>query len=335
MYLNTVSFGAYNTYGIKSAARTYFNTTPDKLNADQAAMLVGMLNAPGLYSPIRHKQNAINRRNLVLDRMAKEGYISGGQADEFKQQPLNLDFQRIDHNEGLAQYFRAVLKKEIQKLMVDKSIVKPDGTPYDLDRDGLKIYTTIDATMQQYAEEAQREYMRKLQVQFNQHWHGHSLWKEIHNYKLLLDEGMRRSDRYKELKSEGKSDDEITDNFNTPDSINLFTWKGDIDTVMKPIDSIVYCKLLLRNSLMSMDPTTGYIKAWVGGINFEHFQYDQVKDGARQVGSTAKPFTYAMAIENGYSPCLEVNNVPDTITYDDGRMKWCPRSGRTETIPGC
>ena len=264
----------------------------------------------------------------------RKDIISGGQADEFKQQPLNLDFQRIDHNEGLAQYFRAVLKKEIQKLMVDKSIVKPDGTPYDLDRDGLKIYTTIDATMQQYAEEAQREYMRKLQVQFNQHWHGHSLWKEIHNYKLLLDEGMRRSDRYKELKSEGKSDDEITDNFNTPDSINLFTWKGDIDTVMKPIDSIVYCKLLLRNSLMSMDPTTGYIKAWVGGINFEHFQYDQVKDGARQVGSTAKPFTYAMAIENGYSPCLEVNNVPDTITYDDGRMKWCPRSGRTETIPG-
>ena len=138
MYLNTVNFGAYNTYGIKSAARTYFNTTPDKLNADQAALLVGMLNAPGHYSPIRHPQNALNRRNLVLDRMAKEGYLTGGQADEFKQKPLDLDFQRIDHNEGLAQYFRAVLKKEVQKILVDKSINKPDGTPYDLDRDGLK-----------------------------------------------------------------------------------------------------------------------------------------------------------------------------------------------------
>jgi penicillin-binding protein 1A len=334
MYLNTVSFGAYNTYGIKSAARTYFNTTPDKLNADQAALLVGMLNAPGLYSPIRHPKNALARRNLVLDRMAKEGYITGGQADDFKQKPLGLDFQRIDHNEGLAQYFRAVLKKEVQKIMADGSINKSDGTPYDLDRDGLKIYTTIDATMQAYAEEAQREYMRRLQAQFNAHWHGHSLWKEIHNYKLILDEGIHRSDRYKELKSEGKTDDEITENFNTPDSINLFTWRGDIDTVMKPIDSVVYCKLLLRNSLMSMDPVTGYIKAWVGGINFEHFQYDQVKDGARQVGSTAKPFTYAVAIEEGgFSPCMEFNNVPDTIRYP-GSPPWCPRSGREETIPG-
>jgi len=333
MYLNTVNFGAYNTYGIKSAARTYFNTTPDKLNADQAALLVGMLNAPSLYSPIRHPKNAIGRRNLVLERMQKEGYLTSGQVDELKEQPLNLDFQRIDHNEGLAQYFRAVLKKQVQKILVDKNIAKPDGTPYDLDRDGLKIYTTIDATMQGYAEESQREYMRKLQAQFNDHWRGHSLWREIHNYKLLLDEGMRRSDRYKELKLEGKSDDEIKENFNTPDTVNLFTWRGDIDTVMKPIDSIVYCKLLLRNSLMSMDPTTGEIKAWVGGINFEHFQYDQVMDGARQVGSTAKPFTYAVAIDNGFSPCMEVNNVPDTIRYP-GSPPWCPRSGKTETIPG-
>jgi len=137
MYLNTVDFGAYNTYGIKSATRTYFNTTPDKVSPDQAALLVGMLNAPGLYSPIRHPQNAIGRRNLVLERMGKEGYLTSGQVDEFKQKPLDLDFTRIDHNEGLAQYFRAVLKKEIQKILVDKSITKPDGTPYDLDRDGL------------------------------------------------------------------------------------------------------------------------------------------------------------------------------------------------------
>ena len=332
MYLNTVDFGAYNTFGIKSAARTYFNTTPDKLTPDQAALLVGMLNAPGIYSPINHPQRAIGRRNLVLERMKKEKFLSAGQLEEFKAKPLGLDFTRIDHNEGMAQYFRAVLKKEIQKIMVDKSIAKPDGTPYDLDRDGLKIYTTIDATMQGYAEEAQREYMRNLQAQFNEHWRGHSLWKEIPVFKSLLDQGMRRSDRYKELVSEGKSEEEIKENFNTPDTLNLFTWHGDIDTVMKPIDSMVYCKLLLRNSLMSMDPTTGNIKAWVGGINFEHFKYDQVKDGARQVGSTAKPFTYAVAIDAGFSPCMEVDNVPDTISYDG--QKWCPRSGKDETIPG-
>jgi penicillin-binding protein 1A len=333
MYLNTVSFGAYDTFGIKSAARTYFNTTPDKLTPDQAALLIGMLNAPGAYSPINHPQSALNRRNLVLERMGKQEYLSQGQVDEYKQKLLGLHFTLISHNEGYAQYFRAVLKKEVQKILVQKSIYKPDGvTPYDLDRDGLKIYTTIDATMQQYAEEAQRQYMRKLQAEFNDHWHGHSLWKEIPTFKGLLDTGMRRSDRWKQLAEQGKSDEEIIENFNTPDSVNLFTWKGDIDTLMKPIDSIVYCKLLLRNSLMSMDPTTGYIKAWVGGINFEHFKYDQVKDGQRQVGSTAKPFTYAVAIGNAYSPCMEVNNVPDTIYYDG--TKWCPHSGKTETIPG-
>jgi penicillin-binding protein 1A len=332
MYLNTVDFGAYNTFGIKSAARTYYNTTPDKLTPNQAALLVGMLNAPGLYSPTNHPQNALNRRNLVLERMKQQGFLSQGQVDEFKQKPLDLNFTRIDHNEGLAQYFRAVLKKEVQKIFADKSIAKPDGTPYDLDRDGLKIYTTIDATMQGYAEEAQREYMRKLQAQFNEHWHGHSLWREIPTFRTLLEDGMRNSDRYKQLQEEGKSDEEIKENFNTPDTLNLFTWKGDIDTIMKPIDSIVYCKLLLRNSLMSMDPVTGYIKAWVGGINFEHFKYDQVKDGSRQVGSTAKPFTYATAIAEAYSPCMLVNNVPDT-NYTVS-PPWCPRSGKEETHPG-
>ena len=209
MYLNTVDFGAYNTFGIKSAARTYFNTTPDKLTPDQAALLVGMVNGPGIYSPIRHPDRALARRNLVLDRMETQNFLSAGQAEEFKQKPLNLDFTRIDHTEGPAQYFRAVLKKEIQKILVDKSIVKPDGTPYDLDRDGLKIYTTIDATMQGYAEDAQREYMRKLQAQFNDHWNGHSLWREIPTFKTLLDQGMRHSDRWKQLAAEGKSDDKI------------------------------------------------------------------------------------------------------------------------------
>ncbi|RKR81666.1 penicillin-binding protein 1A [Mucilaginibacter gracilis] len=323
MYLNTVDFGAYSTFGIKSAARTYFNTTPDKLSPDQAALLVGILNGTGKYSPIRHPDKALARRNLVLTRMAEAGYLSSGQADEFKLKPLNLDFRPVDHNEGLATYFRDYLKRDVQKIFEEKSIDN-NGKPYDLDRDGLKIYTTINATMQEYAEEAQKEYMRILQNQFNQHWKGISLWKSIPTFKALLDAGMRRSDRYRELRAEGKSDEEIKADFNTPTKMNIFTWKGDIDTTMKPIDSIVYCKMLLRNSLMSMDPTTGYVKAWVGGINFEHFKYDQVKQGMRQVGSTAKPFTYAVAIENGYSPCMVIPNVP--VTFPDG---YTPASGDT------
>ncbi|GAA4926777.1 penicillin-binding protein 1A [Mucilaginibacter defluvii] len=330
MYLNTVDFGAYNVFGIKSAALTYFNTTPDKLTPDQAALLVGMVNGPGIYSPINHPDNAIKRRNLVLRRMGEVGYLSDGQVEEFKQKPLGLSFHPINHNEGSAPYFRAILKREVQRILVDKSIFKEGDIPYDLDRDGLKIYTTIDATMQRYAEEAQKEYMRNLQAQFNNHWKGRSLWKGINNFQLLLKQGMQRSDRYKALKLAGKSDEEIKEDFNTPAKMTLFTWKGDIDTTMKPIDSIVYHKMMLRNAMMSMDPTTGYIKAWVGGTNFEHFKYDQVRMGTRQVGSTAKPFTYAVAVDAGFSPCMEVANVPVTITgYGE---PWTPRS--TGTIPG-
>jgi penicillin-binding protein 1A len=332
MYLNTVDFGAYNTFGISSAAATYFNTTPDKLTADQAALLIGMVNGPGLYSPIRHPENAINRRNFVLRRMAEEDYLTEGQAEDFKSKPLGLDFHPVDHNEGLATYFRSVLKKEVQKIMTEQDFKKADGTPYDLDRDGLKIYTTINYTMQQYAESAQREYMKQLQAQFNQHWRGRSLWKAIPDFKMLLDQGMKRSDRYRSLKQQNKSDDEIREDFNTPAPMNLFTWHGNIDTTMRPIDSIVYCKMLLRNAMMSMDPTTGYVKAWVGGINYEHFKYDQVKMGSRQVGSTAKPFTYAVAIDNGFSPCMKINNAPDTI-YGYGKP-WCPRSDPSETVSG-
>jgi penicillin-binding protein 1A len=332
MYLNTVDFGAYNTYGIKSAARTYFNTTPDKLTPDQAALLIGMVNGPGIYSPIRHPDNAIKRRNLVLNRMAEQKYLSDGQAEEFKQKPLGLDFHQNNHFDGLAPYFRSVLKREVQKIFKEQNINRPDGSPYDLDRDGLKIYTTIDATMQQYAEDAQREYMKDLQAQFNDHWRGRNLYKSIHNFKFLLDQGMQKSDRYKQLKAQEKTDEEIQENFNTKTSLNLFTWHGNIDTMMRPIDSIIYSKMLLRNALMSMDPTTGYVKAWVGGTNFEHFKYDQVKSGTRQVGSTAKPFTYAVAIDNGYSPCMKINNVPDTIRGYG--TPWCPRSSPSETLPG-
>ncbi len=332
MYLNTVDFGAYNTYGIKSAAHTYFNETPDKLTPDQAAVLVGMVKGPGVYSPIRHPQRALDRRNLILGLMQKQNFLSEGQLDELIKKPLGIDFNPMSHVDGPAPYFRAVLKQELQRIFKAQNIVNADGRPYDFDRDGLKIYTTLDPTMQQYAEEAQAEYMPKLQAQFNDQWHGVSRYKNVKNFKQLLDAGMYRSDRYKQLELEGKSEDEIRQNFDTPDSLQLFTWRGEIDTLMKPIDSIVFTKMMLRNAMMSMDPTTGYIKAWVGGTNFEHFKYDQVKEGTRQVGSTAKPFTYAVAIENGFSPCQQVDNVPVTI-YGYG-TPWTPGSSPTETLPG-
>ncbi|MGF7082236.1 penicillin-binding protein 1A [Mucilaginibacter sp. UYCu711] len=330
MYLNTVPFGS-NTFGISSAASTYFNTTPAKLTPDQAATLIQMLTAPTANSPVRHPERALGNRNFTLGRMVQEGYLTQEEADKCKAKPLGLDYHPTNHTEGLAPYFRAVLRGEVKKILAN--ITKADGTPYDIDRDGLNIYTTIDANMQLYAEEAQREWMRKLQAQFNAEWKGVKLSARITNYKLRIDQGMHESDRYRQLKLEGQSENEIIQNFNTPDKVNIFTWKGNLDTLMKPIDSVVYSQMLLRNAMMSMDPTTGYIKAWVGGINFEHFKYDQVKDGARQVGSTAKPFTYSVAIENGYSPCMQVNNVPITI-HSAGSPDWIPGSSLEETVPG-
>jgi penicillin-binding protein 1A len=330
MYLNTVDFGS-NTFGISSAAQTFFNTTPGKLDAAQAATLIQILTSTTRNSPVRHPARAKALRDFTLKRMADEGYLTEGQAAEYKAKPLGLDYHQTDHTEGLAPYFRAVLRGELKKIIAN--IPKSDGSAYDIDRDGLKIYTTIDANMQRYAEEAQREWMRKLQYQFNTEWKGVRLSTKINNYKLRIAQGMCESDRYRQLKLEGQSEDEIVKNFNTRDELNIFTWKGSLDTLMKPIDSVVYSQMLLRNAMMSMDPTTGYIKAWVGGINFEHFKYDQVKDGARQVGSTAKPFTYAVAIEDGFSPCLQVNNVPITIP-GNGSPDWTPGSSLEETVPG-
>lgn len=325
MYLNTVDFGRYNTFGIKSAARTYFNTTPDKLSPGQAALLIGMLKGPTYYSPIRYKDRALARRNLVLEHMKDEGFLSEAEVASLKEEPLNLDFNPTDHNDGSAAYFRAVLKRDIQRILAEQSIEKADGTPYDLDRDGLKIYTTIDSRMQRYAEESQREYLKQLQREFNQQWRGKNPFKGKEMEKILSD-GVRRSDRYRQLSEEGLTEEEITENFRTPTKMTIFSWKGDLDTVMKPIDSVKYYKMMLRNAVMSMEPQTGHVKAWVGGIDFEYFKYDQVKMGTRQVGSTAKPFTYAVAIDNGFSPCYKVANEPVTID------NWTPRA--SNPIPG-
>lgn len=317
MYFNTVDFGAYNTYGIKSAARTYFNTTPDKLKADQAALLVGMLKGPGVYSPVRYPQNAMKRRNTVLNNMVAANFISAEEATKAKEKPLGLELKIANYGEGLAPYFRAVLKDEIKKEFAKLSITKPDGTPYDLDRDGLKIYTTINMSMQQYAEDSQKEWMKQLQSKFAAQWKNRDPFKG--DKAKLLVSGMKRSDRYRILKEEGLNEDEIKKAFNVKVPMNIFTWKGSVDTMMTPMDSIKYNKLMLRNAMMSMEPKTGHIKAWVGGIDFDHFKYDQVKMGTRQVGSTAKPFTYAVAIDNGYSPCYSIPNYQQTYNG------WTPR----------
>ncbi|MBC7744110.1 MAG: transglycosylase domain-containing protein [Flavobacterium sp.] len=319
MYLNTVDFGSYNTYGIKSAARTYFNTTPDKLEPQQAAILIGMLKGPSFYNPLRNPERALGRRNTVLTNMENADYLSEEESARLQELPLKLSFSASDHNDGSAAYFRAVLKKDIQKTFQQNSINKADGSPYDLDRDGLKIYTTINSRMQNYAEKAQRVYLKDLQRQFNVQFRGRDPFKTP-EAKGLIEQGMKRSDRYHQLKTDGKSDEEIKADFAKPVRMTIFSWRGEIDTLMKPIDSIRYYKMILRNAVMSMEPQTGYVRAWVGGTNFEYFKYDQVKIGTRQVGSTAKPFTYAAAINAGFSPCYTVPNEPITI---DG---WTPRA---------
>lgn len=312
MYLNTVDFGSYNTYGIKSAARTYFNVTPDKLQPHQAAILIGMLKGPSYYNPIRNPERALGRRNTVLQNMHNASYLSDEETARLKALPLELSFTNSDHNDGSAAYFRAVLKKDIQKTFAENSIEKADGTPYDLDRDGLKIYTTINSRMQNYAEKAQATYLKDLQRQFNVQFRGRNPFSTT-EAKGLIEQGMKRSDRYQQLKADGKTQAEILEDFQKPVKMTVFSWRGDIDTLMRPIDSIRYYKMILRNAVMSMEPQTGYVRAWVGGNNFEYFKYDQVKMGTRQVGSTAKPFTYAAAINAGFSPCYTVANEPVTI----------------------
>lgn len=317
MYFNTVDFGAYNTFGIKSAARTYFNTTPDQLTPEQAAILVGMLKGTYIYSPVRFPENAIKRRNTVLNNMVDQNFLTQEEGQKAKEQPLDLKLRISSYGEGMAPYFRAVLKQELKKEFNRLSITKADGTPYDLDRDGLKVYTPINYTMQQYAEEAQKEWMEKLQRDFDRQYRNSDPFKG-ENAKLLVS-GMRRSDRYRVLKDAGMSAEEIEREFNKKVPMTLYTYKGNVDTVMTPMDSIRYNKLFLQNAVMSMEPKTGHIKAWVGGINFEHFKFDHVKLAERQVGSTAKPFTYAAAIDNGYSPCFPVPN--HSRTYGN----WTPR----------
>lgn len=360
MYLNQFDF-LYNAVGIKTAAHVYFGKDPADLNVEEAATLVGMVKNPAYFNPVRQNERTRNRRNTVIDQMVKANKLSRAEADSLKQLPLTLNFNRVDHKDGLAPYFREELRRmlsahkpdrskymawEDQKF-VDDSIAwennalfgwidknpKPDGSYYDIYTDGLKIYTTIDSRMQRYAEEAVADHMRQLQQAF---------FREKRNVKgapyttnreelssdqlnRLIATAVKQSDRYRLMKKAGVSESDIEKAFNTPVDMTVFSYDGGIDTIMTPKDSILYNKHFLRTGVMSMDPRTGHVKAYVGGPDFSHFQYDMVSTGRRQIGSTVKPFLYTYAMEEGFTPCDEMLNDQPTIIDESGRA-WSPRN---------
>lgn len=308
-YFNIYDFGN-NADGIRSASRIYFGKEPKELNIKESAMLVGMFKNSSLYNP-RPDRNPIgvkNRRNVVLAQMEKYEFITSQVKDSLQQTELDLNYSPESHREGTATYFREYLRAFMKDWI--KNNPKPDGTKYNLNSDGLKVYTTIDSRMQEYAENAVNAHMPRLQAEFfNQNTPRRNptapfLELTRGGIDTLLRVSMRRGERWRILKNQGKSDREIEESFYKPEKMRIFSWKGDIDTIMKPIDSMRYYKSFLHPGMMSMDPQTGHVKAWVGGMNYRHFQYDHVKTGKRQVGSTFKPFVYAAAIDQLHlSPC--------------------------------
>lgn len=334
MYLNTVFYG-HNAYGIKKATETFFGKEPDEITMEEAALLAGVVNAPSKFSPRRHPDNAINRRNLVLKRMETNGYITEAEYDSISQIPIDLShFGVLDHNAGQATYFREFLRGEMHEWA--KTHFKQDGTPYNIYKDGLRIYTTIDSRMQQYAEEAVREHLAlDLQPAFYEHWKGDPkapfVLKDEEEVEKIMMLSMKRSERYRVLKKAGWPMDSIIANFNEPTEMRLFSWDGPIDTVLSPMDSIRYSKFFLQSALMSVETGTGHVKAYVGGDDFRFFQYDHVTQAKRQVGSTFKPFLYALAMQEGeYTPCTKVPNISYSIQLPDGKF-WEPKdSGKTK-----
>lgn len=320
MYLNTVEFGS-NAFGIKSASRTFFDTTPSELSLQEAAVLVGLLKAPTRFSPVSNPDKSLDRRNVVLYQMKRYNFLTQQEYDSLKALPVELHYQTEDHNYGIATHFREVLRGELLKWCKEHN--KADGTPYNLYSDGLRIYTTIDSRMQRYAEEAVKQHLTELQKLFNVHWKGQDPWGP---HKEVLTEAMKRSERYINLKLEKASEKQIKKQFNTKVRMKLFSWKGDIDTVMTPMDSIKYYKKILQSGFMSMEPHTGFVRAWVGGLDYRYFKYDHVKMGTRQVGSTFKPFLYTVAMQEGYSPCYKVPNVRVTIPLPPPQEPWSPEN---------
>lgn len=330
MYLNTVDFGSH-AFGIKAASKTYFDTTPDSLKTEEAAMLVGMLKAPSWFHPVRNPERAFSRRQVVLYQMARYGYIEPEQYDSIMALPIDMSRYSVqDHRAGMATYFREHLRQKLRKWSENK--FKPDGTPYNIHTDGLKIYTTIDSRMQKHAEDAVKEHMAGyLQPMFFEHWKGYpdspyDTDLEPEDVEHLIQLSIRRSDRYLSMKRANIPEDSIRMSFYEPTPMKVFSWNGEIDTVMTPYDSIRYYKHFLNTGLMSVEPNTGYVKAYVGGIDYKHFKYDHVYDGKRQVGSTFKPFLYTLAMqEGGFSPCTRVPNVPVSFDLHDGTT-WTPKN---------
>lgn len=329
LYLNKFDF-LNLAVGIKSAAQIYFNRTQDSLKIEQAAMLVGMAKNPAYFNPIRFEERTMQRRNVVLSQMVKYGYLEKTTYDSLKTLPLGINFRPENHNEGLATYFREYVRDNFLENWCKKHINPETNKPYNIYKDGLKIYTTIDSRMQQYAEEAINEHMHDLQILFSKEClnkrNAPFAWNVSQDeIKGIMDASIKRSNRYRELKQNGMSHSEILKTFYKPVSMTVYSLRGDIDTVLTPYDSIRYYKSFLQTGFMAMEPQTGHVKAWVGGINHKHFQYDHVKVSKRQVGSTFKPFVYALAIQEGYSPCYQVPNVKTCITTDLG-VDWCPNN---------
>ena len=314
MYLNIYDFG-YNGDGIKSASNIYFDKELDSLNLEESAMLVGMLKNSSYYNPLRRPELVKSRRNVVFNQMQKNGHLDQKTVDSLKQIPLSIDYTPQSHREGLATYFRAYLQSFMKDWTAEN--LKKDGSKYNIYLDGLKIYTTINYEMQQYAEEAVKLHMANLQEEFFKqntpelNPTAPFLDLESEDSIKIFQNAMKRSERWRKMRGTGKSEEEMFEVFEKEVPMSLFSWKGEIDTVMKPIDSIRYYKHFMQAGMMSMEPQTGHVKAWVGGINYKHFQYDHVKQGKRQIGSTFKPFLYATAIDQlKLSPC---DSLPDAI----------------------
>ena len=358
LYLNYFDF-LHNSVGIKTASNTYFNKEPNELSVVEAATLIGLCKNPSLFNPVRYPERCLNRRNVVLSQMQKAGYLSKAEYYQLCDEKLQLDFHRVDHKDGIATYFREFLRKYMmarrpdlndyptwnRRQYVIDSIAwtndplygwcnknfKRDGKPYNIYTDGLRIITTIDSRMQKYAEEAvYAQVAKNLQPAFNRANKSKRNAPFSDNLtaqqvREIMHRAMVQSERYRVLKAKGLSEDEIKQSFRTKVDMTLFSYHGDIDTIMTPMDSIRYVKSFLRTGFMSMDGLTGHVKAYVGGMNYNHFMYDMVMGGRRQMGSTIKPFLYALAMENGFSPCDKVRNVQQT--YMVAGKPWTPRNG--------
>ena len=357
LYLNYFDF-LHNAVGIKTAANTYFNKEPKDLNVTEAATLIGLCKNPSFFNPVRYPDRSKERRNVVLAQMVKAGYLSDAECSQYAEEPLALNFHRTDHKDGMATYFREFLRQYLMAKRPDKSNypewnksqyvydsiawvndplygwcnknTKKNGEPYNIYTDGLKVYTSIDSRMQQYAEDAvYRHLARFLQPAFSKEnrMKPNAPFTNLltaAQVRSILNRSITQSDRYRNMKAAGYSEEEIRKAFRTPTDMAVFTYHGDIDTVMTPLDSIRYYKSFLRTGFVSMDPKNGLVKAYVGGMDFTHFQYDMATEGRRQVGSTIKPFLYSLAMENGFSPCDEAPNVQQTYTVA-GRS-WTPRN---------